>query len=55
MAFNSFTVVVAGRWGKVRGLETPADGDTMIRVKVVGSGRSSSLVEASVPVEVSTC
>lgn len=41
-SFNWLTVVAAGSWGKVRGLVTPVDGDTMINVKLSGSGRLSS-------------
>lgn len=48
-AFSSLIVVVAGSRGKLRGLVTPMEGDIIWRVKVNGSGCSSSLVGASGP------
>lgn len=49
--FSSLTVVVAGKCGKVKGPETPTEGDTTTSVNVSGSGRSSSTVGASDPAE----
>jgi hypothetical protein len=42
-ALSWLTVVDAGRWGKVKGLATPEDGDTTTRVKSSGSGCFSAL------------
>jgi hypothetical protein len=52
-AFSWLTVVVAASWGKVNGLVTPVDGDTMTRVKLGGPGCFSRPGGIAVPAGVS--
>ncbi len=48
LAFSCLTVVVAATWGKLKGCE-PGAAEMTWRVKLKGSGASSSLVGASLP------
>jgi len=51
-ALSWLTVVDAGRWGKVKGLATPEDGDTTTKVKSSGSGCFSALAARDIVVGV---